>query len=134
MKNDLFYFSLLLFFIFSFFKEMILLCDAIINTTDTEARRGLRLRLRGLCSTDDHFEVVVRSLKWSKVMSVWKYPEVVSALKEKTEQSVMSLDDPFGAEEEPEVVEKKEADFFGFWWETARSSLHITRFTTFVSS
>jgi hypothetical protein len=86
--------------------EMIKLRDDITSTDDKERMRDLKQQLRSTCQSDVHFEVVVRALKWSKVMSVWLYPEVLNSLPKVSSDSFdeLKLDD---TEEKDMLVESR---------------------------
>jgi hypothetical protein len=76
-------------------STMIQLRQDMMNTLDKDQRLEIKRKLRALCKSDIHFEVVVRALKWSKVMAVWLYPEVLKSLQKSASCGLeeLTLDD-----------------------------------------
>lgn len=83
-------------------STMIQLRQDMMSTSDKDKRLEIKRKLRALCKSDIHFEVVVRALKWSKIMAVWLYPEVLKSLQKSASDGLeeLTLDDL----EEKEVV------------------------------
>jgi hypothetical protein len=61
--------------------EMLVLCDRIAACKDPVAQKKMRALLKDMAVTTEQLEIIVRSYKWSKSLSVWKYPEVLESQK-----------------------------------------------------
>jgi myosin heavy subunit len=61
--------------------EILILCDRISICKDAAAQKKMKQLLKETAITTEQLEIIVRSYKWSKTLSVWKYPEILESQK-----------------------------------------------------
>lgn len=92
--------------------ELLQICHELCSSyaEDKSIHRQLRKKLFEMVGSQERFEMVVRSYKWSKVCCTWKYPEVTDVNRLRTMSSVAT---------------EEQGEFFGFRPADARTSVHV---------
>lgn len=124
-------------------SEMLHYCNLIISAPsssstlasasqpDTVTKRQAKRILNDLCCNDaSKLELVVRSFKWSKMLCVWKYPEVAQLLSESALSGLGHV--AVGNDGRNESVEHVATasfgeTFFGLRINEAHANLHLIR-------
>ena len=89
--------------------EIIDVCNKISNESDPKKKKEHRLRLKDMTTNQKQYESLIRYYKWSKLLSVWKYPEVADDI------------------ENQNKINKAEEEFYSLRIGESRTSLNLIR-------
>jgi len=108
--------------------EVLSLCDEICSNPDLNVARAAKRRLQLMTRSPSGLEEVVRCYKWSKMLCIWKYPEIRGGggTEEETATSVSQSASHQGGTL-PGESSGEEFEFFGLRAADARSSLFLIR-------
>lgn len=91
--------------------EVIDICDKISIENDPKIKKEYRQKLKDMTTSDRQYENFIRYYKWTKLLCIWKYPEIMDDIENQNKGK----------------LNKVEEEFYKLRIEESRTSLNLIR-------